>query len=92
MITFAVVMMEVMTICAIEMMMNAMAMCRTEMMERLPTTLVLVMTCRELSRNKTTMSLENPRWCLYKMGQNSIIHSKWLKTLIMGLFLRKKVL
>jgi hypothetical protein len=75
MMTFVVVMTKVTAMCAIEMMMNATAMCRTEMMKRLPTTLVLVMTFRVLSKNKTTMSLKSPRKCMYKTGRNSIIHS-----------------
>ena len=75
MIMFIVVMMEVMAMCAMEMMMNATTMCRTEMMERLPTTLILVKRSRVLSRDKTTMSLESPKKCLYKTRRNSIIHN-----------------
>jgi hypothetical protein len=75
MMTFAMVMTEVMTMCAMEMMMNAMAMCKTEMMRRLPTTLVLVVTSRVLCKDKITTSLESLRRCPYKMGQNSIFHN-----------------
>jgi hypothetical protein len=52
MMMFAMVMMEVTAMCAMEMMMNATAMCRTEIMGRLPTMIVLVMTSRVLSRTK----------------------------------------
>jgi hypothetical protein len=74
MMTFAMVMTEVMEMCAIEMLMNATTMRKMEMMRRLPTTLVLVVTSRVLSKDKTTMFLESLRKCLYKMGWNSIIH------------------
>jgi hypothetical protein len=83
---------EVTAMCAMEMMMNATARCRTKMMRKLPTMLVLVMTFRELSRDKTTTSLESLRRCPYKTGWNSIIHNKWMKTLIMELLLSRKVL
>ena len=44
MMTFVVVMTKVMAMCAMEMMMNVTAMCRMEMINRLPITLVLVVT------------------------------------------------
>jgi hypothetical protein len=55
-----------------EVMMNTMAMYKTKMMRRLPTTLVLVVTSRVLSKDKTTTSLESLKKCPYKTGQNPI--------------------
>jgi hypothetical protein len=57
MMKFPMVMTEVTTICTTKTMMTTTAMCRTEMMRRLPTTLVLVVTSKVLSKNKATTSL-----------------------------------
>jgi hypothetical protein len=74
MMTFPVVMTEVTAMCATEMIMTATAMCRMEMIRRLPTTLLVVVTSRVLSKDKTTTSLESPRRCPYKTGRKSIFH------------------
>jgi hypothetical protein len=74
MMTFPMVMTEVTAMCAIEMIMTATAMCRMEMMRRLPTMLLLVVTSRVLSKEKTTTSSESPRRCVYNTGRKSIFH------------------
>jgi hypothetical protein len=71
--TFAVVMTEATAMCTIEMIMKETGMCRLVMMKRLPTTVLLVMKSRMLSRNKTTTLLRSPMRCPYRTGWNAVI-------------------
>jgi hypothetical protein len=74
MMTFAIVMTNVTTMCIMEMMTKATAMCIMEMMMRLPTTVLVVIRSRVLSRDKTTMFLNSPKKCPYETGRNAIIY------------------
>jgi hypothetical protein len=59
--TFAVVIIEATAISTMEMMMKALAMCGTEMMRKLPTTMLVVIRSKVLSRDKKTTFLKSPR-------------------------------
>jgi hypothetical protein len=74
------------------MMMEATTICAMEMMTRLFTTMLAVMRSMVLSIDKTTIFAKRLDKCSHETGRIAIIHSKSMKTLIIRLLLKAKVL